>query len=66
MDTTANPLSVIDSTVGYADTSLTITGLRNNTTYYCRLTAVDHHNNESAFSNEIQEIILRDKSLDMM
>jgi Leucine-rich repeat (LRR) protein len=54
MDTTANPLSVIDSTIGYADTSLTITGLRNNTTYYCRLTAVDHHNNESTFSNEIQ------------
>jgi Leucine-rich repeat (LRR) protein len=54
MDTMANPLSVIDSTSDYADTSLTISGLRDNSTYFCRVTAVDNHNNESAFSNEIQ------------
>jgi Leucine-rich repeat (LRR) protein len=54
MDSTANPLYVVDSTKDYADTSLTINGLRNNTTYFYRVTAVDNHNNESAFSNEIQ------------
>jgi Leucine-rich repeat (LRR) protein len=53
MDTLANPLSMVDSTSDYADTSLTISGLRNNT-YFYRVTAVDDHNNESAFSNEIQ------------
>jgi fibronectin type 3 domain-containing protein len=54
LDTLANPLTVIDSTFDYADTTVAITGLKNNTTYYCRVTAVDDYKNESPFSNEIQ------------
>jgi small nuclear ribonucleoprotein (snRNP)-like protein len=54
MDTTSNPLTLIDSTINYTDTSIVINNLKYNTTYYFRLTAVDKYLNESEFSNEVQ------------
>ncbi|TSA16360.1 hypothetical protein D4R75_13585, partial [bacterium] len=53
---TASPANtLIDSTSAGNpnDTTRTITGLTNGTTYYFRVTAVDSAGNESAYSNEI-------------
>ena len=54
MDTLAHPITLIDSTLNNSDTSIVISNLRYNTTYYCRVTAVDKDFNESNFSNEVQ------------
>ncbi len=52
--TSPNPTTQIDSTTGgISDTSKTITGLANGTTYYFRVTAVDSAGNESGYSNEV-------------
>ena len=51
--TSSNPTTKIDSaTGGVNDTSTTITGLTNSTTYYYRITAVDTAGNASSYSNE--------------
>lgn len=54
MDSSTNPMIIVDSTSNKADTSTVINNLNNNVTYYCRITAMDIHGNESAFSDEIQ------------
>ena len=50
---TANPATGIDSTESAFDTTRTISGLNNGTTYYFRIAAVDTALNESDFSNEV-------------
>ena len=52
-DTSPNPTSKIDSTTSINDTTKTLTGLTNNTTYYYHITAVDTGGNESDYSNEV-------------
>ena len=56
--TTVSPTTSVDSTTGgdLNDTTATITGLTNGTTYYYRITAVDIAGNESGWSNEISAI----------
>jgi Leucine-rich repeat (LRR) protein len=54
MDTVTNPIILIDSALNNADTSIVLNNLSNNTTYYCRVTAIDKYLNESDYSNEIQ------------
>ena len=52
--TSPNPTARVDSTTGgVIDTTATITGLTNGTTYYFRVTAVDSAGNESGYSNEV-------------
>jgi len=52
--TATAPTAQVDSTsLGINDTSKTITGLSNGTTYYYRLTAVDSAGNESGYSSEV-------------
>jgi len=52
--TVPSPTTKVDSTTGgITDTSKTITGLTNGTTYYFRITAVDSAGNESGYSNEV-------------
>ena len=51
--TIANQVTVIDSTVIITDTTLTLTGLINDTAYWYRVTAVDTSGNESGYSNEV-------------
>ena len=52
--TASPPTTRIDSTAGgIGDTTRTITGLANGTTYYFRTTAVDSAGLESAYSNEV-------------
>ncbi|MFQ6615862.1 MAG: FG-GAP-like repeat-containing protein, partial [Fidelibacterota bacterium] len=51
--TTPAPTTPVDSTLSPGDTTKTITGLANGTTYYYHITAVDTANNESNFSNEV-------------
>jgi hypothetical protein len=52
--TSTSPTTKIDSTTGdIADTTKTITGLTNGTTYYFRITAVNNAGAESGFSNEV-------------
>ena len=53
--TASGPTTIIDSTAGgkLNDTTATISGLTNGTTYYYRITAVDSSGNESAYSNEV-------------
>ncbi|MCH7573898.1 MAG: fibronectin type III domain-containing protein [Candidatus Marinimicrobia bacterium] len=53
--TVTAPTTVVDSTTGgdLNDTTATLTGLSNGTTYYYRITAVDSAGNESAYSNEV-------------
>ncbi len=46
-----NQLFVLDSTTSVNDTTISIIGLTNGTTYYFRITAVDSVGNESIFSN---------------
>ncbi|MCH8838790.1 MAG: fibronectin type III domain-containing protein, partial [Candidatus Marinimicrobia bacterium] len=54
--TTASPTTLIDSTIGgINDTTKTSTPLRNGTTYYYRITAVDSAGNESTLSEEVSE-----------
>jgi len=48
-----NPTTKIDSVNGVANTTKTITGLTNGTTYYFRITAVNNALQESGFSNEV-------------
>ncbi len=53
--TTASPTTLVDSTTilgGALDTTRTLTGLTNGTTYYYRVTAVDVNDNESDYSDE--------------
>lgn len=50
--TSPNPITLADSILNIGDTTKTITGLTNGTTYYFRLTARDTAGNESAYSNE--------------
>ncbi len=51
--TTVNSTTAIDSTESAFDTTRTISGLNNGTTYYFRIAAVDTALNESDFSNEV-------------
>ncbi|UCH10823.1 MAG: VCBS repeat-containing protein [Fidelibacterota bacterium] len=51
--TAANPTTLVDSTGSITDTTKTLTGLTNGTTYYFRITAVDVALNESAYSSEV-------------
>ncbi|MCI0692378.1 FG-GAP-like repeat-containing protein [candidate division KSB1 bacterium] len=51
--TSPNPAALVDSVQGSANTSKTLTGLSNGTTYFYRLTAVDLALNASGFSNEV-------------
>ncbi len=51
--TSPNPTAIVDSVQGSANTSKTLTGLSNGTTYFYRLTAVDQALNASGFSNEV-------------
>jgi fibronectin type 3 domain-containing protein len=51
--TSPNPAAIVDSVQGSANTSKTLTGLSNGTTYFYRLTAVDLALNASGFSNEV-------------
>ncbi len=46
-----NQLFVLDSTTSVNDTTISIIGLTNGTTYYFQITAVDSVGNESIFSN---------------
>ena len=57
MDTYPNPATLVDSTTGISDTSKTISGLTNYTTYYFRVTAVDNDGNQSSYSNEISVVV---------
>jgi len=52
-DTSASPTTKVDSTTSIIDTTITIPGLTNGTTYYYRITAVDSAGNESGYSNEV-------------
>ncbi|MCH7938800.1 MAG: fibronectin type III domain-containing protein [Candidatus Marinimicrobia bacterium] len=55
--TDANPTTQVDSTTaGINDTTATIPGLSNGTTYYYRITAVDSAGNESGYSNEVNAV----------
>ncbi|MFA6468411.1 MAG: LamG-like jellyroll fold domain-containing protein, partial [Bacteroidota bacterium] len=54
--TTANPVTRIDSTFDINDTTISITGLSNYTTYYFRISAIDSADNESFYSNEATEM----------
>lgn len=52
--TSPSPAVVVDSTTGgLSDTSRTLSGLQNGTTYYYRITAVDVGLLESGYSNEV-------------
>jgi hypothetical protein len=53
--TSPSPTTMIDSTAGgdLSDTSKTITGLTNGTTYYFRVDAVDSSEIKSEYSNEV-------------
>jgi hypothetical protein len=51
--TSPNPTTLTDSVLIITDTTKTIAGLTNGTTYYFRLTARDTAGNESAYSNEV-------------
>ncbi|MCH7574705.1 MAG: FG-GAP repeat protein [Candidatus Marinimicrobia bacterium] len=53
--TASAPTTIVDSTTGgdLNDTTATIAGLTNGTTYYYRITAVDSAGNESGWSNEV-------------
>ncbi len=55
--TATAPTTLVDSTTdgNPSDTTASITGLSNGTTYYIRITAVDSSGNESAYSNEVNE-----------
>lgn len=48
-----NPTALLDSCVDVDDTSKTIVGLTNDTTYYFRITATDLSSYESSYSDEI-------------
>jgi uncharacterized protein (TIGR02145 family) len=52
----ANPTTKVDSTSIISDTTKTITGLTNGTTYYYRVTAVDNAGLESGYSNEVSAV----------
>lgn len=52
----ANPTTIIDSTFGSSDTSVTLSGLSTGFTYFFRVTAVDVLDNESAYSNEVTAV----------
>ena len=52
--TAANPTTQVDFVEGAANTTKTITGLNNGTTYYFRLKAVDNAMQQSGFSNEVR------------
>jgi photosystem II stability/assembly factor-like uncharacterized protein len=58
--------TVIDSTNGINDTTKTITGLTNGTTYYFRITAVDSSMNESGYSNEVNATPSGESSQDLL
>ena len=47
-----SPTSIVDS-IYAGDTTRILTGLKNDSTYYIRITSVDYTGNESSFSNEI-------------
>jgi len=49
-----NPTSKIDSTTIVIDTTKTMTGLTNGTTYYYRIIAIDNTGNESGYSSEVK------------
>lgn len=51
--TSPNPMTLTDSVLNIGDTTKTISGLTNGTTYYFRLTARDTAGHESAYSNEV-------------
>lgn len=51
--TTSGPTTATDSTTAANDTSATVSGLVESTTYYLRVTAVDSSYQESGYSNEI-------------
>ncbi len=52
--TSSSPTTKIDSTTGsISDTTRTVGGLTNGTTYYFRITAVDSAGLESGYSNEV-------------
>ena len=46
------PTTVVASILTIDETTITISGLDNDITYYYRMTAVDNDDNESGFSNE--------------
>jgi len=50
---TPTPTARIDSTSSPADTMKIITGLKNGTTYYFRVTAITNNYEESSWSNEV-------------
>ncbi len=52
------PWTKVDSTMNIGDTTKTITGLTNGTTYYYRIKAVDNSGGESGYSNEVNAIPL--------
>ncbi len=54
--TSPNPVLPVDSVENRSDTVKTITGLLNGTTYYFRITAVDNHLVESAFSTQVSAV----------
>jgi len=53
LDTTSNPVTLIDSTNNSLDTTKIHTGLLNDITYYIRITAIEWSRNERSFSNEV-------------
>jgi len=54
--TSASPTTKVDSTTSVSDTSKTITGLTNNTTYYHRISAVDSAGNESNYTSDVNAV----------
>ncbi|MGA2625184.1 MAG: hypothetical protein ABSF91_15110 [Bacteroidota bacterium] len=50
--TSPGPTTIIDTTGGYADTTMLLTALTNGALYYYRITAVDSTGAESGWSNE--------------
>ncbi|MCD6163279.1 MAG: aryl-sulfate sulfotransferase [candidate division Zixibacteria bacterium] len=53
MGKSPEPTTIVDST---SNTYMNIYGVRDDTTYYFRVTAVDSYSNESIFSNEVEII----------
>ncbi len=53
MDTVSHPTAIHDSMLIVTDTSLVITGLTNDITYYFRISEVTQDTGESAYSNEL-------------